>query len=63
MWPQIVWIVLASAYLAISAVHHGHPRNSTWNFWSGLLSLTISFAILYFGGFFDPFLGIDHCQN
>lgn len=50
-WPQITYIALTAAGLAIVAVKHGEPRKG-YNVWDALLSTAIINALLYAGGFY-----------
>lgn len=50
-WPQITWIALAAAGVAIAAVKHGE-RQSPHNFWSTSIGVSIAAGLLYAGGFF-----------
>ncbi len=50
-WPQITWIALAAAGVAISAVKHGESRGS-YSVWQTLIGTGIGAVLLYAGGFF-----------
>ena len=54
-WPQIAWIFILIFNLGYAAVNHGKPKTGNENFWINLLASTISFTIIYFGGFFKGF--------
>ena len=49
--PQIIMIVLMAITLFNDMQHHGEPKKGTVNFWSTVLSLCISVALLWWGGF------------
>lgn len=51
-WPQVTWIALAAAGVAISAVKHGQPREP-FSIWTALAATAISSGLLYAGGFFS----------
>lgn len=50
-WPQITWIVLTSAGVAVHIVKHGQPREP-FNMWTTLTATAIVTGLLYAGGFF-----------
>lgn len=50
-WPQVTWIALAAAGVAISIVKHGQPREP-FNFWVVSIGTAITAGLLYAGGFF-----------
>lgn len=50
-WPQIVLIAMTILGLILTARDHGKPRTPT-NFWTHITSITISYALLIWGGFF-----------
>lgn len=50
-WPQITWLVLITLNVGITLALHGKPRGPH-NVWWTIGGTPISFAILYFGGFF-----------
>ena len=52
-WPQITWLVLVAIGLLLHANKHGQPRTGEYCFWSHLVGVAISIAILYCGGFFS----------
>lgn len=51
-WPQIVWAILVALNLLIAAALDGRPRKGTHSLASSMLAALLSFALLYFGGFF-----------
>jgi hypothetical protein len=51
--PEIVYIVLVSLSLGVTAVKHGEPRKGKVNFAATIVSQALTFAILYWGGFFS----------
>ena len=55
MTPQIIYLVLAFAGLLSAANQHGKEKTGKHNFWSDLLTTSIVFLLLFFGGFFDVF--------
>jgi len=50
--PQIILILLMVLGAGIVMAKNGQPR-TPYSFWSNLISDIITFAILYWGGFFD----------
>jgi len=50
-WPQIIWIALAAAGVAISAAKHGESRGPH-SVWQTLIGTGIGAGLLYAGGFF-----------
>ena len=52
MWPQIIWIILLLIGVGIHLAKHGERRLDDYNIILYLISSAISFALLYFGGFF-----------
>jgi hypothetical protein len=51
--PEIIYIVLASLSLGITAVKNGEPRKGKINFAAVIISQALTFGILYWGGFFS----------
>ena len=51
MWPQWTFIFLLTLGLGLALGKHGDPR-SNWSFWATLFNSVITFALLYYGGFF-----------
>ena len=49
-WPQVTWVALAAASVAIAIVKHGEPRKI--DAWSNLIGAALSTGLLYAGGFF-----------
>lgn len=50
MWPQWVMLVLLVLGLGISMGMDGKPRTNH-SFWQSVINTGITFALLYFGGF------------
>lgn len=50
-WPQIVYISLMSANLAINLLMIGKPRSGKYEFHPVLIAAIIQATLLYFGGF------------
>jgi hypothetical protein len=50
MWPQWVMFVLMVLGLGMAIGNHGQPQRN-YSFWTSLIGNAITFAILYFGGF------------
>jgi hypothetical protein len=50
--PAIIYLVLASIGMLITAHDHGKPRKPN-NFWAGALAQTLVLGLLYWGGFFN----------
>ena len=50
--PQIIVIVLSATGLLLQAYYHGKPKDGKNNFFTGLISTTITFGLLIWGGFF-----------
>jgi hypothetical protein len=52
-WPQLIYLVLSliGLYVAVSA--HGTPKRGTENAWPAVAGLVISWALLWWGGFFQ----------
>lgn len=57
MTPQMIYIILAAMSLGINLVRHGQDKEGKESFWVHLIAATITFSLLYWGGFFDVFLG------
>jgi len=52
-WPQIVWLVCVVLVLGLYAWKHGEPRPRTnYGFGGQLFATSLTFVLLYFGGFF-----------
>jgi hypothetical protein len=49
--PQIIYIAITFIGLLLTANQHGKPRKNT-NLWITLISTTIAYSILIWGGFF-----------
>lgn len=52
-WPQILWIGLVGAQLAVDMERHGKPKTGTYNFNISLIGVLMAVAVMYFGGFFN----------
>ena len=51
MWPQLLWVMLASMGFALTL-----SRNKHWTDYAGtMLAASITWGLLYAGGFFDVF--------
>jgi hypothetical protein len=56
-WPQLVWFALAVFMLIYTTIHHGEAKTGSaamHNVFHYLISIFLSFALLYWGGFFTP---------
>ena len=52
--PQLIYVCLALIGLTSNISKHGQTKKDTkHNGWSSLISNTIMFTILYYGGFFN----------
>jgi hypothetical protein len=49
---QIIWIVMASINLLLTAYLHGKPRAGNHNIWFTISGSVIMLALLMGGGFF-----------
>ena len=57
MIPHILYIALTLIGLGMEIAKHGEiKKQSKHNAWTTLISSSIIWIILYFGGFFDIFL-------
>lgn len=56
MTPQIIYLLLLSTGLLLSANQHGKPKEGKHNFWYQAISTLITLALLYYGGFFNVIL-------
>jgi hypothetical protein len=50
--PQIIWIVMASVNLLLTAYLHGKPKDGNHNIWLTILGSIIMLSLLIGGGFF-----------
>jgi len=50
--PQIIILVLFAINLLVNANMHDKPRTNKYNFFTSLISISLNFLILYWGGFF-----------
>ena len=55
MVPQIVYLLLLALGLGITMEQHGKPKTGKHNFWVSLIAAALSFAIVWWGGFFNVF--------
>jgi len=55
MIPQILIISLGMIGLGINISKHGESETGKHNVWTSITSLSMYWAILYYGGFFDVF--------
>lgn len=53
MWPQITLIVLSAISLGVHLVKHGQPKDENYNVVVHLISIAITYSLLYAGDFFD----------
>ena len=51
-WPQGIWIAFAVLGLIIGAALDGEPRTGKHKFAPSLVSIGLTFGLLYWGGFF-----------
>jgi hypothetical protein len=51
--PEIVYIILVSLSLGITAAQHGEPKKGKESIFQTLISHSLTFALLYWGGFFS----------
>lgn len=56
MLPQIIFLALGFIGLGIDFAKHGKPKERKHNGWITLISLIITFLILWWGGFWEPML-------
>lgn len=52
-WPQILYLLLSGAALVIAWEDHGKPREGTYNAVPAFVATLISWALLWWGGFFN----------
>lgn len=50
--PQIIWLALLLIYLLCVAILHGEKRRGFYNFPVTFVEKLLTFALLYWGGFF-----------
>lgn len=50
-WPQILYVTINVAGLALMCADHGRPSQT--NAWAGVFGLGVSLSLLYWGGFFS----------
>lgn len=55
MMPQIIMICLTMIGLGLSISNHGKTESKKENAYIYIISLFITYVILYYGGFFDVF--------
>lgn len=58
IWPQITWIALCAADVAINLVQHGKPRTGRYNIIGSVIGAGLMIWILHSGGFFAPLVGL-----
>ena len=51
--PQIIYLVLLVLGLGVSLAKDGERKVGRWSFWSDLVGAALSFAFLWWGGFFS----------
>lgn len=51
-WANYTLIIMEFITLGIAMGRHGTPKNENYNFWITLISVIITFILLYFGGWF-----------
>ena len=56
--PQIIILFLIVLSIGSSLESHDKPKTGKNSFWSSLISNAILLALLWWGGFFDVFLGL-----
>ncbi len=54
MWPQIIWIMTSFTGLGVNLSNYVRDDNIKGIF-ADIISLIISYGLLYWGGFFDCF--------
>ena len=52
-WPEGIWITLATITLLVEASVDGNPKTGKHSFAQRFMGIVITFALLYWGGFFD----------
>lgn len=52
-WPKVVMVVWIAFVVIINLMKHGEPREGTYNFIQGLLSMALLTWILAEGGFWS----------
>ena len=57
MMPQIIFLALVCADCGCALELHGEPKRGRWNFYTHSLTWLAIAALLWWGGFFDCFLG------
>lgn len=50
---QLTMIILYIATLTVSLLRHGQPKTGKVSYWETILSLSISYSVLYWGGFWE----------
>lgn len=50
--PQIIYIIVASIHLLLTAHMHGKPKEGKYNIWIALIGAGLGFTLLIAGGFF-----------
>jgi hypothetical protein len=53
--PQIIYLMLITASLTITAIGHGKPKTEqNNNVWTSAAAAATGLALLWWGGFFSP---------
>jgi len=52
-WPEVIMLFLMVLSLGIAISEHGKPKTGKNSFWATLIGQALSFALLYWGGFFS----------
>ena len=55
MIASIILLFLLVMYLGINLTKHGEDKTGKFNFWNGLLAVTIYLVLYYYAGVFDNF--------
>jgi hypothetical protein len=58
MLPQLIYLVLVALGCGIAINEHGTPRTGNHNCIGHFIGISIGFALLYWGGFWDVLLGL-----
>jgi hypothetical protein len=51
--PQIIYIIITALGTGISLAQHGKPKKGNESAWATIIAQALSFALLYWGGFFS----------
>jgi len=52
-WPQGIYLALIFLTIGINLARDGQPRNVNYSFSAAVIAASISFSLLYWGGFFS----------